>query len=556
MDSGSGENGLMKKWYLLACIATCLLLAGNTFAQSTTNTPVSDRATQLGIVQSVLSAKLSERRELRQKIGTATPDDIDDLEVSLVELNASIDELRVSFEQIAVGTVDLSVFSGEVKEFDWRTEMTDVLMPIIRNLQALTEKPRRIEALKTQIATNDEQLIAVNEALSSIEKSLSVLDDGDAKQSLNSLLMTWQDRATELARSTEVANARLDNILESDGNLADNLKEGFIEFVKGRGLTLAIAILAALAVWHIAKLLTKLLSTRSSSEAVDTFRTRQRVVQYGFNVLTGLLMAIAVIVVFYTRGDVLLLGLSFLFVGAMILGLRHAVPKFLAEAKLLLNLGSIREGERVVYNGLPFQIASLNMYSVLKNPELTGVIRLPLESMMGMISRPAGKELWFPASKGDFIMFSDDNLLEVISMTTELVQLKNLAGTRSTVPAADFYNMTFDNITRGEKFSVIETFGVGYSHQNIINDDIPRALQHALEERLNTMDFAEHIVSVAVELKEAGASSLDYWVCVTLSYEGARAHKKIGRLIQQTCVATCTSNEWDIPFPQLTIHNR
>ena len=517
---------------------------------------MSDRATQLDTVQSVLSAKLDERRELRKKITSATPDDIADLEVDLVDLNASIDELRMSFEQIAVGSVDLTLFNGEVKAFDWRTEMTDVLMPIIRNLQSLTEKPRRIEALRTQITTNDEQLIVVNEALTSIEKSLSVLEDGDAKESLTSLQSTWQDRAIEFERSTEVANARLDNILESDGSLAGNLQEGVIEFVKGRGLTLAIAILAALAVWHIAKLLTKLLSTRSSSEGVETYRTRQRVVQYGFNVLTGLLMLIVVIVVFYTRGDVLLLGLSFLIVGAMILGMRHAVPKFLAEAKLLLNLGSIREGERVVYNGLPFHIASLNMYSILKNPELTGVIRLPLESMLGMISRPAGKELWFPASKGDYIMFSDGGLLEVVSLTTELVQLKDLAGTISTMPSSDFYTMTFDNITRGKKFSVVETFGIGYSHQNISNDDIPKKLQRAVEQCMQAMDFAQHIDSVAVELKEAGASSLDYWVCVTLSYEGARAHRKIGRLIQQTCVATCTENDWDIPFPQLTIHNQ
>lgn len=546
----------MKKLYLLFCLASCLLLAGNTFAQSNTDAPVSDRATQLGIVQSVLSAKFDERRELRQKIVDATPDEVVDLEQNLTELTASIDQLQVSFEQIAVGGVDLSLFDGEVKEFDWRAEMTDVLMPIIRNLQSLTEKPRRIEALRAQIAANDEQLNAVNEALTSIESSLDVLDDGDAKQSLITLQSTWQSRATELSRSTEVSNVRLDNILESDGSLVGNLKEGTVEFVKGRGLTLVIAILAALAVRYIAKLLTRLLSIKSSSEGVKTYRTRQRVVQYGVNVLTGLVMAIVVIVVFYTRGDVLLLGLSFLFAGAMTLGLRHAAPKFFAEAKLLLNLGSIREGERVVYNGLPFQIASLNMYSILKNPELTGVIRLPLESMMGMISRPAGKELWFPASKGDFIMFSDGNLLEVVSLTTELIQLKNLAGTRSTMPASEFYNMTFDNITRGGTFSVIETFGVGYSHQNISNEGIPKKLQQAIEECMDSTDFAQLIVSVAVELKEAGASSLDYWVCVTLGFEGARAHRKIGRLIQQTCVDTCTNNEWDIPFPQLTIHNQ
>ena len=264
---------------------------------------------------------------------------------------------------------------------------------------------------------------------------------------------------------------------------------------------------------------------------------------------------VAVIVVFYIRGDVLLLGISFLVAGAALIGLRHTIPKFITEAKVLLNLGSIREDERVVYNGLPFRVVSLNMYSVLRNPELTGVIRLPLENMIGMISRPAGKEIWFPASKGDFIMMPDEKLLEVTDLTPELIHLQNLAGTKTSVPSADFYNMTFDNLSRGESFAVVSTFGIGYSHQENSNKDIPIILQEAIANALSKTTFADQVVSVGVELKEAGASSLDYWVCVTLSSKAARSYFKVNRVVQQTCVDTCTNENWDIPFPQLTIHN-
>ncbi len=533
-----------------------VLFTSSVFAQSQLDAQSGDRATQMNVIQSVLDAKFAERKILREQILVAGKDEVEELEAELKEINGEIADARDSFEQLAVGSVDLGIFNNDSGEFDWRTEMTEVLMPIIRNLQALTEKPRKIEALRSSIRSNNEKLTAANEAIAAIDESLAAANNVATKQTLNDLQTTWKDRAQEFSRNIDIANVRLNNLQTSNGSFFQSLKTGLVEFTKGRGLTLALAIAVALAVWYIAKYLTKLLTTRSKGEEVKTFRTRQRLVQYTFSVLTALLMTIAVIVVFYIRGDVLLLGVSFLVAGATLLGLRHAIPRFISEARLLLNLGSIREDERVVYNGLPYRVAALNMYSILKNPELTGVVRLPLENMMGMVSRPAGKEVWFPASKGDYIMLSDGKLLEVIELTTELIQLQNLAGTKTSIPASDFYNMTFDNLTRGDKFSIVGTFGVGYSHQSISNNNIPAQLRDAVADALTKTDISEHVISVAVELKEAGASSLDYWVCVTMSSDAVRSYFKISRIIQQTCVDTCTKEQWDIPFPQLTIHNQ
>lgn len=559
MTSNQQIESIGKKIMRLPIHIMCLLLlfslSSSAFSQSSVAAPDTNTTTQLNVVQSVFEAKLAERKTLRQEILVAAPDDIADLELSLKELNAEITELRDSFEQIAVGSVDLSVFDDNSEEFDWRFEMTQVMMPIIRNLQSLTEKPRRIEALRSEITRNQVQLAAANKAVAAIEESVSTADVESTRLALTELKSNWVDQGMELQRSIEVANVKLDNLQRSDGNFFESIKTGLLGFITGRGLTLLIAFVSAFAVWYIAKLITKLLLVKNRGEAAKNYRTRQRIVHYAFNILTVFLMAVAIIVVFYVRGDVLLLGVTLLVTAATLIGLRHMVPKFLSEARLLLNLGSIREDERVVYNGLPFKVTQLNMYSILKNPELTGVVRLPLENMMGMISRPAGKEVWFPASKGDYILMPDGKLLEVIALTTELIQLQNLVGTKTSVPAADFYNMTFDNLSRGDIFSITSTFGVGYLHQSISNDNIPLVLQQSVANALEKADFAEHVVSVAVELQEAGASSLDYWVNVSVSSAAVRSYFKISRIIQQTCVATCTKEGWDIPFPQLTIHN-
>ena len=116
--------------------------------------------------------------------------------------------------------------------------------------------------------------------------------------------------------------------------------------------------------------------------------------------------------------------------------------------------------------------------------------------------------------------------------------------------------MIFENLSRGDTFAITSQFGVGYSHQAISNNSIPSALQIAITNALAETTFADHAVAVSVELKEAGASSLDYWVNVTLSSAAARSYYKVTRVVQQACIDTCTNEDWDIPFPQLTVHSQ
>ena len=514
-----------------------------------------DNTKQLEVIQSVLDTKLEARTDLREQINTAPADEKTELESDLAELNREIDVLQESFQQVAVGSVDLSVFNDEVStEFDWRDEVTQIMMPIVQNLKSLTEKPRKIENLKSKISASTIQSTVIENALLSINIQLSNVNENTTRTSLENLKKTWDDRDAEIKREIELATVQLENLQRGDVSFLEAVRNNFFNFVKGRGLTLLLAAIAALIIWFLTRLLSNLLSKRSKREDKDEYRTRQRLVHYSFKLVTFLLILIAVIVVFYVRGDVLLLGVAFLFAAAIILGLRNTIPKFLKESRVLLNLGAIRENERVTYNGLPYQVTSLNMYSVLRNPELTGVIRLPLEEIVNMVSRPAGKELWYPSSKGDYVVLESGRLMKVIDQTTELVELENLVGTKTTIPTTDFFNTTFDNLTRGERFSVVSVFGVGYKHQAISNTEVPTRIQQAVQAALFESETAEHVEHVAVELKEAGASSLDYWVCVTMNSESARSYNRILRSIQQSCIATCSNEGWDIPFPQLTVH--
>lgn len=202
--------------YLKATLSTLIVLlfvlhAGTAVSQSTER-PTNDQGAQLKVVQSVLEAKLLTRAKLREKIISGLPADVADNENDLQNLNAEIIDLRNSFEQIAVGSIDLGLFDNEDTSFDIQTEMTQVIMPIVRNLQSLTEKPRKIEALRTRMSTTRVQIAAANRALNSIDQSISVTSDASTKKSLQALQTNWTGRVQELERRLRVAIVQLANL--------------------------------------------------------------------------------------------------------------------------------------------------------------------------------------------------------------------------------------------------------------------------------------------------------------------------------------------------------
>ncbi|MEM7377280.1 MAG: hypothetical protein AAF460_07220 [Pseudomonadota bacterium] len=391
-------------------------------------------------------------------------------------------------------------------------------------------------------------------AAKNIARTLEAVADDETRDALEQLQQSWVVRHQELEQVINLSTVQLDNLQRSDASVWMQLRDGVIKFGTGRGLTLLLAVAAAVGVYGIAHLLSRLVTRRQDGEDVRAFRTRQRIVHYGLKAVRTFLMMIAVVVVFYVRGDILLMAISFLIAAGLVLSLRSAIPRFFDELQLLLNLGAIREDERVMYNGLPWKVTQLNMYSVLRNPEITGIIRLPLQDMLALSSRPVGSEAWFPASRDDILVFGDGRVVQVLGLTPEHVTVASLAGTQSMIPTAEFYHTVFDNLTRSGSYFVSAVFGVGYAHQADSVTTVPATLKAALEAALRDSDLADHVLGIHTDLQSAGASSLDIWLGVKVHSDAAPAYYRLHRLIQQVCVDTCTREAWDIPFPQLTVH--
>jgi hypothetical protein len=284
--------------------------------------------------------------------------------------------------------------------------------------------------------------------------------------------------------------------------------------------------------------LRRLVRSRRQSVPDRQQAARIRLLAYGYHLLTIVLVAFAVLSVFYLRGDVLLLSLAIIALVMLALGVWRFLPGYVREARLLLNAGAAREGERVIYNGLPYRIASLNLYSELRNPELEGTVRLPLATLSQLISRPAGEEDWFPCSVGDYLLLPDGSFAQVLQQSVERVQLK-VVGSILQYSSAEFLQLNARNLTR-EGFGIIANFGIDYRHQSIALDQVPERLKSGL--------------SLVVDFSAAATNSLDYLIYATMDGRCAASYFAIQRMIQQTCVDVCNRENWTIPFAQVTIH--
>lgn len=544
-------------------VCFCLLVSPLGHAQednATPSEPTAEEHAQLQQsrqqLQEIQRSLLDKRAQLEQLRGelerTEAETERQELQEQIAQQEADLNSLRQAFENIALGGIDTGVFNQTAQDeaFNWQNELQQILRPLFDELKDLTEKPRAIERLRSQLTVLDEQQRVAERALDSLERLRDESLDEAATERLNTLTENWQQRLSDAQRQREINQLQLDSLLGQDESTLDQVSNSLYAFFSGRGLNLALTVTAFFVAWFLMKGLQALynrLTWRGKSRS-----TGSRFLLYGYKVLSLLLALMAALLTLYVLGDVVLLALALIILFAVILGLRNYLPRFVAETKLLLNIGAVRERERVIYNGLPWQVRSLNMYSRLYNPQLEGLLRLPLSEMANLVSRPYRQdEPWFPTKVGDFVILADGTFGQVLRQTPEMVQLKALSSPR-TYATTDFLASQPRNLSHG--FGVAATFGIDYQHQPICTDEVPGILHEAISRALAASSVAEQVEDVLVDFKEAGASSLDYLVYVSMGGEAAGSYYTIERIIQRACVEVCNERGWVIPFNQLTVH--
>ncbi len=469
-------------------------------------------------------------------------------------LDANIDSLRLAWEMWATGGVDLQMFAPRKEEkFDWRQEMQSAFEPIVVELRRLTERPRKIERLRSEQAFYQQRLSAADAALRNIVDFKSGAPSTDLANAFGGLESRWRKRHDEIQNQLALINLQLEELLAPGMPGEERATEALKTLLSERFVNLLLAVLAAGITYGVLQMINRLYMRL----VMNRGRRRPllaRVAHLSFMLISVVLALLAGMAVLYVRGDWILLGLLLIVLMGAALTLQRTLPVYIKEAKILLNLGPVRESERVIYNGLPWKVQSLNMYSTLVNPALRGGnFMLPVSALTSLISRRYDDdEPWFPTRENDFVLLSDQSYGRVVLQTPEVVQMR-VAGAVKTYAVGAFLGSNPQNLSL-DGFAVAVRFGIDYQHQSAVNDEIRKQFEDYLGAQLRHSAFGGFLKDFFVEFDEAAASSLNFLVWASFDGAAAESYYRIRRLIQRLAVDACNANGWVIPFSQMTVH--
>lgn len=539
-------------------------LADSTWAQTAVDTvsPTAEttrrnesEAALEGLVATIRSAEkdlAAVKRELQQ-----TKDELDRKKLSeqIARESAELESLRLSFEMLATG-VDLRLFDQQKDggKFNWQSELETILQPIVAELKRLTERPRTIERLRSEQSYYNKRLPVADAALQSIVALKESTTSPDLRKQFTVLQERWQKRRDDLNNRLKLVSYELEETLNPSATGGPTMWEMLDELIAGRGFNFLLALTAFGGTYFFLRLLSRLYEQAAARRWRVRRSVYSRFVTFILHAVSVLLALLAMMAVLYIRGDWLILGLLLLVLIGAALTAKNSLPRYINESRLLLNVGSVREGGRVIYNGLPWKVISLNVYSTLQNPLLRGgTLHLPLTEMTQLVSRRhADDEPWFPSRESDFVLLDDGTFGRVLAQTPESVQVLS-AGAVKTYPVQAYLEQKPKNLSQ-QNFVIAFKFGLDYEHQAQITTDIRTQLEQYIEQGLRAHSVAEHLLDFSVQFDEAAASSLDLMIIAQFAGAAAEHYSMLRRLLQRLAVDACNTYQWKIPFNQLTVH--
>lgn len=475
------------------------------------------------------------------------------LQQELDKLDKQIKDADSDFERIATG-IDIDNFTEKkVEEFNWKNEILSLAEPAIKELKLVTLKARQKTKLKEEIGYYGNLLPVTDKALENLNVLISNISDKQIKLYLENLINEWTGVKEQLENKLKITEMQLNKMENEEASFVESSQSIIKNFFKTRGLYLFIALIASIGVIFILRLiylgLIKVLPDYQSEYRPFYIR----VIDLLFKILSLLLTLSALIFVFYYAEDWFLLSLTIIFLMGLAWAVKYSIPILWQQSRLMLNIGSVREGERIIYNGLPWLVKSINVFCKLENPTLDKTIRIPIEELSGKISIPFKQgDPWFPCKKNDWVSLSDGIMGKVTSLSCDIVELTLHGGAKKTYQTSDFIGLSPLNISTNFRLSIL--FGIGYAHQKEATSTVADTLYNYIMDKIQEEKLAENLLNLKVEFAQAGASSLDLIVLADFSGKVADKYSSLNRAIQKWCVDASTANNWDIPFPQLTIH--
>lgn len=485
----------------------------------------------------------------------------DEVMGKIMFLQAQKDMLQLDFDSIAT-QISLDVTAAkDKKKTDWLEEMQELTKPLLQAVRDLTEKPRKIDALKKRIEGLETQLETYEKAYKNIatlrkaEGESPSAQTPEGAQYLARLKHLHNKYDPELIRlNLSKAKKNLVDELSEDESFVDTATRQFKDFVRHRGRNLLVVTLTFFGIWWVLSMLRKwIVDTKILAKLSPELH---KVVKATYNGIVLILCFIASVVCLYIFNDWLLISLLAVVLFVVAWTSRQWVPKFLREIKIIVNLGTVKEKERLIWQGVPWLIREIGLNAKLVNERLEGgEVKLQIHELFGMHSRPVvDNEPWFPTEKGDWVILGDETYGKVENQTMEQVVLSLKGGALKYYSAAEFLNQAPVNISEGFRYAI--EFGLDYGVQSRVCDELPSLFEEGIKRRLahHFQDEEPDFTYLEVSFDHAGSSSLNLIIIIHVEGRCADRHEENQREIQTALVMICNENGLVIPFNRLTIN--
>jgi len=476
-----------------------------------------------------------------------------DIQAKLDKLEVDLQTATRNLKEIAAGA-DITTLRGmEETEFNLQEEFFSLLRPALKEMKDMTSHVRQKSDLKDKIAYYHGKLPVAEQAVANITHLLNENENEPLEKYLQRMLAEWQKQLTVIKSELRSAELQLEKLERSEASLAEASQSYLKSFFQKRGLYLTLAVLVIFGVLLLSRLSYRVIVKLVPGYRAEHRSFRIRLLDLMHRVITVFLAIMGPMVVFYVVEDWVLFSLGILLLLGVGLALRQALPRYWQQMQLFLNVGTVREGERVEVEGLPWKVRRINIFSMLENPVAGLSKRVRIDDLVDLNSRPAkADEPWFPCKRDDWVLLSDGMRGKVTGISPELVQLVERGGAHRTYQTASFLALSPVNLSTN--FRIKESIGITYNLQQQSVTTIPDILKGHIEKRVADEGYAEQLLNLRVEFERANTSSLD--IVVIADFDGALAdlYNRLRRAIQRWCVEACTQNNWEIPFTQLTLH--
>lgn len=485
--------------------------------------------------------------EQRKKMQTATGDSAKlEIQQQIEVLDKRRQEVERDFTVLVTG-LQLTHASGSPTQktvpLSIQDEMSQLLTPIFTDLRALTQKSRAFQELAEELTRLKERAEQEKRAVVEIDKLLvevkaSKTPDTVLRSALNETRKSFQGRLDEVTSRTAAVQHQLGELKMTGVSFWKDLGLQVKHFVFIRGTNILLALFVFMVIFFGLRTayayLMKVMAVRKYQRLSFMLRILD-VAHEGGAFLLGLSAALLVL---YARGDWLLGGLSLLALGGLLMTAKTGIARHLEQLQFLLNLGQVREGERVVIAGVPWRVGTIYMFTQLTNPAMPRAsLRLPLQTLASMTSRPSKLgEAWFPCEIDSWILVHGDLLAQVADITPEHVIICYQGGLKRWIPMGTFITMDIACLTGG--FSRSITIDVPLGDEAMETADFIERMKTAIREHLLHSIRPEELCDLCIEVQNT--DSMSRFFEVTAFFAGSLA-PQYHRLKQRLQLATAES---------------